>query len=291
MPRLLCRIAVYLVLAAIITSSASAELVTIEDLMTSAAAHSPILIVNEAHDGSAVCTRTRRVGKELLPVLDGLGFKVLAMEALNDGYALFANCHRTLPTNDDPRNYTAAPDLRAMMQTALDLGWNLAAYDISVKEAGWMIDRTPQQYQSFEYTQLREIVEGLNLTRTFRQHGSSPMLIWCGNGHGSHQAVTLGAGFFHPTDPPRRLKMMGQWVEEFSGVTPYVIDQTVTASWPGRGMSSRGRALLEKYRSELEKIGGEGALYSDETKDARVDAYVLSTDNEFRKSDKKTGVR
>lgn len=255
-----------------------AQLLSLEELLHYAAVQSPIVIVNEAHDGEWASASTRRLGKDMLTTLDSLGFKVLAMEALNRNEAEWANSQRTLPPTD-PRNYTAAAEMRSLMQKALDLGWSLEAYDMTVREAGQMMDAPEGANRTFAYTQRREAREAQNLWHIYNQHGQQKTLVWCGNGHGSLQPVSVD--FFRPEGPSQRLKMMGQLLWELSGIKPFVIDQTVTVSWPDSGVRERGQEFLARYKSDLEAMGGTGGLLSvgilRDSKVHMVDAWILST--------------
>ncbi|HZY08455.1 MAG TPA: hypothetical protein VFE69_11945, partial [Ilumatobacteraceae bacterium] len=76
-------------------------------------------MMNEAHNGMARCPRTRRVGSEVLPAAHAAGCRHLAMEAIynEDAGPIFL----TGPPQEV--GYLAQPEMRELVDGALNLGW------------------------------------------------------------------------------------------------------------------------------------------------------------------------
>ena len=83
-------------------------------------------MVNEAHDHSRRCIRTRRVGARMIEPAHAAGVRHLAMEALTPDFSTAANRDRRLGSGD---GYLAQLELRELMRAALGLGWSLIAYE------------------------------------------------------------------------------------------------------------------------------------------------------------------
>jgi len=77
---------------------------------------------------------------------------------------------------------------------------------------------------------------------------------------------------------------MGQRLKEFSGIDPFVIDQSVTVEYR-RGHSPR-REEVSRYATELRDLDGTGGFLREEDpelrwrRDRSADAWLLSLDNE-----------
>ena len=92
-----------------------------------------VVMLNEAHDGLKRCVRTRQLGRQILPTAHAMGVGHLAMEALQPGDAEAATTTRRPPDADD--GYLAQPDMRALIQAALELGWTLWRYEADIDHA------------------------------------------------------------------------------------------------------------------------------------------------------------
>src|SRR5207248_893543 len=84
-------------------------------------------MANEAHDGMARCVRTREVGVRMIRAAHEAGVRRLAMEALPWPAPDTPGPIQALPATE--LGYLGQPDMRRLIQTALDLGWNLWAYE------------------------------------------------------------------------------------------------------------------------------------------------------------------
>jgi hypothetical protein len=84
-------------------------------------------MANEAHNGLARCIRTRDVGVRMVRAAHEAGVRRLTMEVLRWPAKGSPGPIRAVP----PANggYLGQPDMRRLMDTALELGWSLWAYE------------------------------------------------------------------------------------------------------------------------------------------------------------------
>jgi hypothetical protein len=172
-------------------------------------------MANEAHNGLARSVRTRVIGARMIRAAHEAGVRRLAMEALPWLATDVPGPITALP--DGVGGYLAQPEMRAMIGTALDLGWTLWAYEDQVEitpdtDQAWLL--------SMEYANRREREQAANLCRLLEAAPGEPMMVWCGNGHASKHE----GGEWVP---------MGWHFREMSSIDPFVIDQTVTVAWDG----------------------------------------------------------
>ena len=237
----------------------------VEDIVRWGFGHAQVVMANEAHNGLARSVRTRVIGARMIRAAHEAGVRRLAMEALH------------WPARDVPGpitalaaeqgGYLAQPEMRAMIGTALDLGWTLWAYETQ-------FDITPETdrdwLRSMEFTNRREREQAANLGRLLEAAPGEPLLVWCGNSHASKHE----GGEWVP---------MGWNFREMSGIDPFVIDQTVTVAWDGEPRPWV-RELLGSLAGVLAAHGGTAAILQEQAPpplDGRceVDALVVSTDN------------
>jgi hypothetical protein len=223
---------------------------------------SSVVMMNEAHSGLLRSRRTRHTARECLPGAADCGVRHLAMEALDPGFAETANRSRVLPTVE--AGYLAQPDMRAVAQAAVDLGWSLLTYEADHRRAppGLRAAGTLGR----EFTNWREAEQARNL-KAVHQDVDGPLLVWCGNGHHTKTA----SGDWLP---------MGAVFWTLSGVEPFCIDQLATVVWPNHGPII---TVDTDLRIALESRGGTAALLQEEMpaglNSPPGDAYVLSIDN------------
>jgi len=243
-----------------------------EDLARIGFGRSPVVIVNECHDGMRRCPRTRAIGRRLLPAAHDAGVRRLAMEALIPRFAAEASATRRLPRVGGA--YLDQPDMRELVADALTLGWDLLAYECDLPVAR---RRFPNGLQSVEFANWRDDEEARHLAEFLA--GAAPgtrLLVWCGH---SHQRKTPQQ--YHSGGTWIRL---GQRLAERAGIEPFVIDQSVTVEYHGPGSSPRA-AGVERFRAELERLGGTAGFLREEDpdphwrEDRSADAYLLSLDN------------
>jgi hypothetical protein len=138
------------------------------------------------------------------------GVRRLAMEALPWPSPDTPGPIRSIP---EIGGYLGQPDMRRLIQAALDLGWTLWAYE-AVSRAAAPAPR------SMERTNWREREQAGNLCRLVAAAPGEPLLVWCGNSPASKRA----AGEWVP---------MGWHFQAMSGIDQFVISQTVTVAFRG----------------------------------------------------------
>lgn len=242
---------------------------TPEEMVTLAYSKSRLVIMNEAHDADRHNARTRQIGIRLLPVLRRIGVKHLAMEVLYPEFAAKANRLRSVPPAQ--RGYLSHSDMRRLIQTALDLGFELHAYEADDNGPPATGSSFADNKRSIEY---RERGQAANLARLVNSLPADERLfIWCG---GTHGAKKERAG----------IKWMALELWRITSIEPYSIDQTPTVEY--NLQSSRPRNLVARFRHDLERLGGTAcilradllSLAGDLSQHLPVmDAYVLSVDN------------
>jgi hypothetical protein len=242
----------------------------VEDIVCWGFAQRPVVMANEAHSGLARSVRTRVIGARMIRAAHEAGVRRLAMEALHWLARDVPGPITTLP--DDEGGYLAQPEMRAMIGTALDLGWTLWAYECQW-DAGSR--RDPAYLRSMEHTNWRERQQATNLGRLIEAAPGEPLLVWCGNGHASkHEPSGCDDDEWIP---------MGWNFREMSGIDPFVIDQTVTVAFSGRPHEWR-QQLVESLADTLTGLGGTAGILQAQApppldRYTNVDAFVVSTDN------------
>ena len=228
---------------------------TPEALVEAGFRRSSVVMANEFHSGWRRCVRTREIGRRLLPVAHDCGVRHLAMEALptHGEFVAAANRERSLPPWP---GYLEQPEMRALIEDALALGWTLIAYETTDTGSSRRDDGSIdwESVRAREEDQARNLVAALPPT---------PLLVWCGNSH----LDKAPSGDWVP---------MGYVFWELSGLEPFSLDQSVTI------VDTRG--LAEELRGELEPFGGTaGKLIEDlpEFAERPVDALVFSLENEL----------
>ena len=107
----------------------------VEDLVRWGFGHAPVVMANEAHNGLARCVRTREVGVRMVQAAHEAGVRRLAMEALHWPARDVPGPITTLP--DARGGYLAQPEMRALIGTALDLGWGILRDQAPPPLDGW----------------------------------------------------------------------------------------------------------------------------------------------------------
>jgi hypothetical protein len=236
-----------------------------EDLVEIGFERSRVVMMNEAHDGLRRCIRTREVGRRVLPAAHRAGVRHIAMEALWSRDFL-TEANRTQRVPEWQQGYLSQPEMRALIQDALDLGWTLVGYEADMDSPERpSVDLMSQAVTKWrEQDQARKLAAALNALLSH-----APLLVWCGN---SHLSKT----------PGDELTPMGFHFSNLSGIEAFAIDQTVTVELP-EGASQE--ALMQQYADQLRGLGGSGGFLVKEsgvlgwTECDDVDAVVLSLDN------------
>lgn len=262
-----------------------------EELVALGFTRAPVVLMNEAHNGLARCIRTREVGRRILPVAHALGVRHVAMEALDPSFATAANHARALPQLPRQGGYLDQPEMRTLIQTALDLGWTLHCYEADlgtwlearhgyaierrdgepVIKPDW-IERHRRELVSQEYTNWREEQQARNLLAVRDAiEPEARLLVWCGNGH----LLCGDRGGWAP---------MGAHLIR-RGCPVFAIDQTVTVAFGPDPLRRRAR-LVNRHAAALAAHGGTAGLLQEELPAGErlmpdVDAVILSTENEL----------
>jgi hypothetical protein len=229
-----------------------------------------LVLMNEAHNRWSHCPRTRAVGRAVLPVAHRLGVRQLAMEALGPPVAERANASSTL--GEGEFGYLGQPDMRALINDALALGWTLHAYEADI--AGASDDWGRQDLINW-----REDQQARNLGAVVSSlPASARIFVWCGGGH------LLRRRYETELTPGEQTTWvpMGSLVEGYCGVEPFAIDQGVTVAYGGHE-----RPWLARYAAALRARGGTAGWLAEHLPDDvaewrgghLADAYLLSLDN------------
>jgi hypothetical protein len=143
-----------------------------------------------------------------------MGVRHLAMEALRPGDAQATNTSRRPPDTAD--GYLAQPDMRALIQAALELGWTLWPYEADFDHAPAAL--VQQGLMSQAFSNWREAEQARNLAAVLAGLAASDrLLVWCGNGHASKVAGEDWSS-------------MGYQFAALVAEGAFVIDQTVTVA-------------------------------------------------------------
>ena len=236
----------------------------VEELTQWGFAHAPVLMANEAHNGLKRCVRTRVVGTRMVRAAHEAGVRRLAMEALPWRPGGEPGPIREIPQVDG--GYLGQPDMRALMTTALDLGWTLWAYDVVIEPKP---GQDTAEFLTMEFTNWREREQAQNLCRVLAAAPGEPLLVWAGNGH----AMKKRAEHWIP---------MGCHFPGLSGIDPFVVDQTVSVDF-GHGSRDWARELLDGLSDTLAAHDGTAGILREQAPewlaDWPADAVVVSTDN------------
>lgn len=100
---------------------------SLEEIVEIAFQCSSMVMMNEVHADIKRRIRTRQIGQRILLVAHQAGVRHLAMEALFLAFA--EQCNKTRRVVNSSQGYLSQLEMREFVQTALDLGWNLTAYE------------------------------------------------------------------------------------------------------------------------------------------------------------------
>jgi len=235
---------------------------TPQQLVQHGFARSPVVMMNEAHDGWARCRRTRQIGREVLEEAFTSGARYLAMECLNSEIATMANSTHVLPATD--YGYLKQDDLRELISSALNLGFMLIAYEPDFWD--WSEPQDP-----FERAKRRDNEQALNLAAAWMR--STKMFVWVGNSHLAKVPLETPSGPY----PQMACRL---W--EITNVEPFCIDQTVTVDW--KHLTDKNSQRVSPFDYALRSHAGTAGFLRHEAPAAfcnrdYADAFVLSLDN------------
>src|SRR6266849_955490 len=248
---------------------------TPEELVEIGFSRARVVMMNEAHSGDERCVRTREIGRRILSAVHGRGVQHLAMEALIVPFVEEENRTRQSPEVPADYGYLAQPDMKALMQAALDLGWTLVPYeaDFSLQPPG-LSHRAENNWR--EEMQARNLAAALNALPV-----DAKLLVWCGWAQHNKVPVLPGPGGSDADEP---WLLMGYHFKELSSIDPFVIDQTLTVHLPG--LAQYRQDWLEKITPQLTSLGGTAGFLREEAPlclklEDGVDAWIASLDNEM----------
>jgi hypothetical protein len=235
---------------------------TPEELVAIGFERSRVVMMNEAHHMLLRSVRTREVGRRVLPAAHAAGARYLAMEALSGDIANRANDTRTLPEVEG--GYLSQPEMRAFVETALDLGWALIAYEAHPLPPPGLDPSTREAADWRDDQQARNLIEALAALPA-----ASRMLVWCGNGH-------------HAKRPLADWRPMGVRFAELSGDEAFAIDQACTVEFPG--ITPHGLRWVEAYPEVFVLRGRAVGFLSEDAPPGwafpeAADAFILAADN------------
>jgi hypothetical protein len=253
------------------SAEAPAPLRTPSELVEIGLARSRVLMMNEAHSGFRRCLRTREVGLSVIPAAHAAGVRHLAMEALTPDFARQANATRHLP---EFGGYLGQPDMRRLMQAALDAGWNLIAYE--AEESRWEAQHgplTPEARLSMSFTNWREEEQARNLAAALKSlPAQDKLMVWSGNGHLEKSPI----GDWTP---------MGWHFARLSGTPAFAIDQSVTVN-VGAAHQHLSAELLRIYGDALRAQGPTAGFLREDgpgiLRNSSPDAFIVSLENELQ---------
>src|SRR5260370_23364736 len=197
---------------------------TPEELVEIGFSRARVVMMNEAHRVDERCVSAREIGRRILPAAHVCGTQHLAMEALIVPFVEEANRTRQLPQVPAAYGYLAQPDLKALMQAALYLGWTLVPYeaDFSLQPPS----PSPRAENNWpQETQALNLVAALNALPV-----EAKLLVWCGWAHHNKVPVPPGPG---DSDADEPWLLMGYHFKQLSGIDSFLIDQTLTVRPPG----------------------------------------------------------
>jgi hypothetical protein len=235
-----------------------------EELVAIGCERSRVVMMNEAHHMLLRSIRTREVGRRILPTAHEAGVRNLAMEALSEEVATRANATRTLDAVEG--GYLAQPDMRELVETALELGWRLIAYEAHPLPPPDLEPRSTEASNWREEQQARNLVAALDALA-----GDERMLVWCGNEHLAKCSL-----------PASEWRPMGVRFTELSGVEPFAINQIRSVEFPGQ-VPPAG-LWVDAYSYVLAAHGGAAGFLAEEAPAGwglpnSADAFLLATDN------------
>ncbi|MGB7342123.1 MAG: hypothetical protein WBC91_24720 [Phototrophicaceae bacterium] len=247
-----------------------------------------VVMMNEAHHYMQRCIRTREVGKRILQIAHQSGVRYLAMEALTPA-DLIINQTRRITSSDN--EFFNQAEMRDFVQTALNLGWTLIAYDVDTRDY-LHSKRLQLDYKAYtteewndivctnEFWQWRESSSAQTLTEQFMQLAEDQkMLVWVGWQHHSPKPIMMFDN--------EKQHTMGYYFQQITKTKYFSIDQTTTIfddpyfeDW---------RLYAQNHIDSLNTFGGTAGFIRDNLPSELQtvsnlhlhDAYLLSTQNQM----------
>ncbi|WP_298248090.1 hypothetical protein [uncultured Christiangramia sp.] len=209
-----------------------------------------VIIINEAHHYSS----HRVFTQELLQDLYKQGYRNLGVEALSNGNKHDVNLNNRKYAIQESGYYTQDPNFGNMLRTALNLGFNVFAYeqtgDLNGKE--------------------REISQAKNIQKIMDKRPDEKFLIYCGFDHaleGEHRSWG---------------KAMAGRLKEFTGVNPLTINQV---KYSERNNLKFNQPLLKALELEQPSIliDSDNNTFQYQKKNGWSDIAVLHPNTKYEK--------
>lgn len=209
-----------------------------------------VIIINEAHHYSS----HRVFTESLLQDLYKKGYRNLGVEALSNANKLDAKLNTRKYAIQESGYYTQDPNFGNMLRTALNLGFNVFAYeqtgDLNGKE--------------------REIAQANNIQKVMNERPNEKFLIYCGFDHaleGEHRSWG---------------KAMAERLKEFTGVNPLTINQV---KYSERNNPNFNQPILKALEIEQPSIllDSDNNAFKYEKKNGWSDIAILHPNTEYKK--------
>ncbi|WP_126546843.1 hypothetical protein [Hymenobacter amundsenii] len=203
-----------------------------------------IIIINEAHHNP----RHRAFTAALLPELAKLGYRYVAVEALNEQDTLLnQRGYPTLATGF----YTKEPQFGHLLRTAARSGFTLVAYDYGFSHEG------------DGQVKARETAEARNIQRILQADPQAKIVVHCGFSHVNEGPTGMA------TEPA-----MAYYLSRLTGINPFTIDQiTLTESGTPGGEYARYRLAKAPESSVFLTADGQPYAGADPNKSVDVNVY------------------
>jgi len=237
---------------------------TPEELVAIGFDRSRAVMMNEAHAGFLRSIRTREVGRRALFAAHDAGVRHLAMEALSGRVARHANATRQLPSVE--HGYLSQPEMRALIEAALELGWTLIQYEVETRPPSSLEPNSTHAVNWREEQQARNLIGALEDLA-----GDAPLFVWCGNDH----LAKRGLDDFRP---------MCFRFAELSGIVPFAVNQIRSVEFPGQ--APHAGLWVTAYADVLARLGGAAGFLAEDAPAGwgfpeSADAFVIATDNQL----------
>ncbi len=255
-----------------------------EELIMIGFSRSRVVMMNECHNGFLRCRRTREIGRHILPTAHQAGAHYLAMEALNLPFTEV--CNRTRQVAEAREGYLSQPEMRELIQSALDLEWTLIHYEADMNQLPPVLAN--KDHMSMEVTNWREETQAHNLILALHTlPDDAKLLVWCGNSHHlkeirhDEQMMIQHDGEWilisKPAEEPDWIPM-GYQFKHMSTIDPFTIHQC---------LFDEHSQILNLCIPQLESFGGTAGFLREESPHPTFahfaqtygDAFVYSTQN------------
>ncbi|MEL6651992.1 MAG: hypothetical protein AAFQ87_14415 [Bacteroidota bacterium] len=218
------------------------ELADAVEEIVAAASERQVVMINEAHHVPLHRVFTRSLLKDLYDQ----GYRYLAAETLR--HSEIANLNETKIPGFRNGVYVSEPQYANLLREALDLGYELVAYE---------------DQHDFNYSQ-RDSSQARNLAAVFARDPEAKMLVHAGYAH------------IYETTGSEWIKM-GQYFQAFTGIDPLTINQTdLTEKGKPEAESPYYQPILEHYQpTEPKVIRIEGSYWILPNSSGLVDMQII----------------